>query len=238
MRGLIQGASVLALLAIASTTQGQQSGGSDSGDAASPVPPPIYVNGGSYYTSSTAVEGGLRGAGSVVRAAGEYNYNTAAGMVSLAEAASRGIANDAAAMNNYFTLKELNDAYQSRHRGPKATGEQVAYISRITAPKRLSNYQIDPVTGEIVWPAILDRPVFAPYRAALDELFAQRVKTNSGVGTRTYEQILAAVEDLQGELKSHIDVMTPAEYVVAKRFLASLAHEAHFSPVAESAANN
>ncbi len=238
MRGALSSLGMLAVFALTSAAQAQQSGSPAPADGGSSViPPPIYSSGGSYQNASTAVEGGLRGAGSVIQAAGEYNYNTAAGMAAAAEAASKGIANEAAAMSNYFTLKELNDAYQIRHRGPRTTGEQVAFISRITAPKRLSAYQIDSLTGEIFWPAILKRRIFAPYRDTLEQLFSERVKNNSGIGTPTYEDILASTEEFQSELKSHIDVMTPAEYVVAKRFLTSIAYEAQFAPVVESNAS-
>ena len=218
----------------------QQAPAGDAGGGAggATLPPPIYSSGSSIYQSSTAVEGAARGSASVIQAAGEYNYNTAAGMVAASQAESQGIANAAAALNNYFTLKKLNESYRFMHHGPKAGESQAPNTSRMLGPRRLTMYQFDPGSGQIKWPAILLRPEFAEYRQQLDDLFAQRNADNSGLGSPSYEEITYSISVFQDDLKNLVDRMTPMEYVSAKRFLNSLGYEAQFTPSAAGVTGN
>jgi hypothetical protein len=213
-------------------SQSQQQPTQPAGDAGggASLPPPIYSSGSSIYNSSTAVEGAGRGAAAVIQASGEYNYNTAAAMVAASQAQSQDVANSAAALNNYFTLKKINESYRALHQGNQAGMGNGVAAARAFGPRRLTPFQYDMASGEINWPAPLLRREFNDYRTRLDELFAARTAANSGLGTDNFDEIAYTIENLEHDLKLSLDDLKPAEYVLAKRFLVNLAYEAQFTP--------
>jgi hypothetical protein len=80
------------------------------------------------------------------------------------------------------------------------------------------------------------RPEYNELRSALEDVFANRTPSNSGVGSSTEVAATRITAVIQDDLKSQIREMTPNEYIAAKNFLRSLAYEARFMPGAEQVA--
>jgi hypothetical protein len=96
--------------------------------------------------------------------------------------------------------------------------------------------QLSPTNGQINWPAGLLRPEYDALRSTVEELFANRTPSNSGVGSTTEVAVSRITSVMQDDLKAQIRQMTANEYIAAKNFLRSLAYEARFMPGAENVA--
>ena len=80
---------------------------------------------------------------------------------------------------------------------------------------------MDPVSGVLFWPSVLQDPSFETQRTALDELTARWVK----YGTLEYPdqtQVRDNVNSLFDTLKSRIASIPPQDYVASRSFLQSL----------------
>jgi hypothetical protein len=182
------------------------------------------------YYSSTAAEGYLRGKAAVAQAAVSYNLDTAQAWISAEQARALAIENDRLAIQEYFQRQEINRQYRASARGPRPTMEDISRRAREAAPDRLDRYQLDPVFGTITWPATLQAPQFALYREEVEHSFRDRDIMNSGLGSKVQRTVAYSTEVMEQKLKGMIDVISPAEYVQAKRFLQSLEYEAEQAP--------
>ena len=91
----------------------------------------------------------------------------------------------------------------------------------------MTSSQLDPVTGEVNWPALLNDPRYAKLRDAVDRLFSQRQATSGGVSD--YRATVNAIETLRAALIKNIDEYSPGAYIEARNFLDSLQYEARFT---------
>ena len=216
--------SLLLLLGLAVPTLAQQADSQPSASGGATLLPPIYSSGGSP-TSKLSLDrrgGGRAGTAEMIRAAGEYNYNSLAGLPAAAQTQSQVIAsrNSTAALNNYFTLKQINENYRKTHNPLLSPTQAQAVLAAAAmmgsqAPDELP---VRSTHGEIHWPAVLNAPGFRDYRRSnLDDLFAQRAELNSGLGTPVYGEIVQTVRAFEKRLQESLDRMTPTEYVAAKR---------------------
>jgi hypothetical protein len=234
------------MLAIASQARAQQAvvpqGAAPAG--ATYVPgtfyPPYYGGGGGYYggwggwgfggwgwgAGSTAAGSYLTGLGNAIRAQGQYNLDTSAAAINLAEAAKRDIENQKLWTQTYFEMRNINQAYRSAQRRPPAPPETWVRLAQNAAPDRPSPGELDPVTGKIHWPAGLLGGEFKAYRDRLDALFADRALAAGAIGADMHALIRDTLNQMLDELRSRIRNFETSQYVAARRFLISLRHEA------------
>jgi hypothetical protein len=99
---------------------------------------------------------------------------------------------------------------------------------RAGVPARTASYQIHPISRRVNWPQLLRRDCFAQPRAEIERLVAEQTVHNSGLGSQNCEDIRRAVEQMKSLLKGQIKSTRPEEYLNARRFLDSVAHEARF----------
>jgi hypothetical protein len=193
-----------------------------------PILPPINNGYGADwgYPASTVEEGIGRGLGDLFRSGGLYNLYSSAAAINLAEARRRQIENDKSWVQAYFELHDYNaqkrDTLLKRDRG---NPEEWTRLARAAAPKPLDNRDLEAGTGKLHWPILLTAREFAPERATLEKLFAERAYR----GTMRAEDFITAVhvtDDMQAGLKDIIDDVPPKQYMAARRFLESLAYEA------------
>ena len=85
---------------------------------------------------------------------------------------------------------------------------------------------LDRATGVIHWPPLLRKPQFSEARYQLDQLFHQRDRKNSGVGSKNYEQIKSKCEAMIGILAQMMEQLRPEEFVGACGFIKILQEEA------------
>jgi hypothetical protein len=79
---------------------------------------------------------------------------------------------------------------------------------------------LDPVTGRITWPEILQDSQYADQRQEIEQLFELRAKTSHGAGTGT--KIRAITTRMSDRLRKQITDIPANEYISARKFLDSL----------------
>lgn len=184
---------------------------------------PGYGYGG-YGYSSTPVEGALRGQADVIRAGGEAAESYTNAAINYEEARSRYYDNKLKWAEVYWQRRRLNEAerevdydkQRSRRDAWRANNQ-----SRSVA--RLNPSQLDPTSGKIYWPTVLQGPDFYEYRKKIDELFLMKAQTSPYPGlSNEINQTTLAMKD---ELKEHIKEMPPNEYLAARKFIEGLGTE-------------
>jgi len=180
--------------------------------------------GGFYdYHSSTVQEGAQRGFADVVRSAGEYNLNTAQAASVSQDAVSKYLDNRLQATNTYFEMRQANRQYRREQETPPLSSQQLYRIAAEKAPDKLAASDLDPLTGDISWPLVLQQDEYEEIRTKMEGLFALRAKQ----GDSEYVfQIQDAANEALAKLKANIRDYPAPEYLKAKRFLESLAYTA------------
>jgi hypothetical protein len=189
------------------------------------VPRPFFGGWPAAYRSSTAAGAYARGAAAMTHARGHYNLLTAEARVVHTEAQRREIENREQWIDSYFAMREKNRQERAAERGPRATVEQLRRIAATGKPAALSPSELDAVTGEISWPALLQGEEYGTFRAALEQVFAQRAATGQ-VGTDALGKAKHATDSMLEELKTHVREVPQQDYIAARRFIESLAHAA------------
>jgi hypothetical protein len=89
----------------------------------------------------------------------------------------------------------------------------------------VDNRELDVASGKLRWPILLTAREFAPQRATLEKLFADRAYR----GVMRAEDFMTAVhatDDMQAGLRQLINDVPAKQYMAARRFLESLAYQA------------
>ncbi len=217
----------LVLVGVAGSTQAQTTTTATTGttDVVAAWGSP-YGYGYPYLRSATPFEGYARGIADVIRSRGDFNASTSTAAVNFTEARKRAIENAKFYVQTYFEVRDINkqqfDAEQRRLRG---TPEDWARYAEAGKPKRLSPSELDVVTGEIRWPMLLTGQELTAYRVELEKAFAERAY-HGVMASDSFMRVLRLTEGLVASLKTRIRDVPAEKYVVARRFLESLAYEA------------
>ncbi len=181
---------------------------------------------GGYDHASTLSEGFGRGLGAVIRAQGEYNLNTSAAAINVSLARQQEIENRKRWTQSYFEIRDLNrQAFEADIKRLRGTPEDWLRVAQAGKPKRLSPSELDIVTGEIHWPILLTAQVYSGQRVELEKAFADRAY-HGVMQAEIFLKVLQQTENLLSNLKSQVRNLPTEQYLVAKRFLESLAYEA------------
>lgn len=176
------------------------------------------------HHASTPAGSYFRGFADVVRSAGDYNLKSSQALENIEEARREYIYNRLLATDTWFKRKQLNAYYQAQMRRPPPTAEQAAQYAEARAPEKLEYRQLDPATGEIIWPMLLQEETFDRARRYLDHAFAQNAQEGAWSAE---EQIhaLNAVRVMMRQLQSLVKDVPTEQYVPARNFLESLEYE-------------
>jgi hypothetical protein len=137
-----------------------------------------YGYGGGWGGGGTAAGNYMQGMSTVIRSAGEYNLATAQAGVSYEEARSKYLDNRKKWSENYFEMKERRQAIEVQQREiNKHSNEALNAAAKSSLPRTLGPNALDPVTGQITWPEILQGSEFADLRKQIDQQFELRAKT-------------------------------------------------------------
>lgn len=193
--------------------------------------------GGGGYHASTIAEGCLRGMGDLVQSWGQYNLMTSQGMVYGEQARQLALQNDSLAVETYFHNRRVNTEARREEAGPKLTAVQIERINQSRTPARLTAAELGH-DGALAWPAVLEQPKYDALRSKLSELFAGRVSGDTAPSVSFYRDVQAVTQSLKALLRDDLSNLSSGDYLAARRFLDSLAHEARYAPapVAEVAA--
>ena len=214
--------------------------------AVAPAPDVIVGSGPGMYGygwhASTEAEGYYTGQARLLQGAGDYNRNTAAAMVLREQARGMYQDNYRDGLKTYFDLKRINADYRAETAPAPLTKEKLDEWNRQDQPTRLSKRDYNSDSGQIRWPAVLQTPAFDAYRAQVEELFARRTANEYGLTSDFYRSVNADTGAMQTILKAYLKsedrFFTDGEYIAAKNFLSSLAHEARLAPDLDGLAAN
>ena len=98
----------------------------------------------------------MNGMANVISAKGNYNLSTSAAAINMTQAQKNEIQNAQLYTDTYFQMRATNKAARQAEAGPPPTIEQLARIAREGAPKPVTTQQVNPMSGQISWPARAD----------------------------------------------------------------------------------
>ena len=176
-----------------------------------------YDGGGGGTVEGSA----MRGMASVISARGDAALSTSAAAFNLTQAQKQYIENRQAATIAYFAMQETNRAAREARRSPRLTQEQYVRIAKSAVPAQLSSNQVDPVSGRIHWPQLLQMNQFEAERADLQKLFSKQAH----YGALSVTDVNTAgnlVEATSVKLKQMVRSVPPQQYIASKNFLKSL----------------
>ena len=178
--------------------------------------------GGIVFPGSTAGGDIARGQAEFIRAAGEFNLNNSKSAINLQTAKSKEMDNRLRWTETFFEMRRVNLTNRAIEAGPRPTMDQVVHYARMQAPRRLASTQLDPVTGEIVWPPLLTDKAFTDNREFLQGKFKERAQQGGSIDIAQIEEVETAVDDFKDELKEVGLRRSSKRYGAARTFLDSL----------------
>lgn len=92
--------------------------------------------------------------------------------------------------------------------------------------RRLTTDQLDPNTGKLTWPKILQTAEYAGDRSELDQLFELRMKT--GTTSDLTSKIYTKAEAMRTRFRSKVGKIPSKAYIEGRNFLELMAREAHY----------
>jgi hypothetical protein len=186
---------------------------------------------GGPYAGSTVAGSALIGSAYQTMATGELILLDSMAAKNYQDAYEHWIENQKLREQTYFDMRRMNASYRAETH-PNIPPEQMVAFSKARLPDRLSTDQLQADTGQIKWPQVLLREEFAPERAALEYLFAERATRpySTGLGTQNYREVRRVTDDMHDILRSLLDLITPDEFIMGNRFLNSVSFEARFEP--------
>ena len=184
--------------------------------------------GGWVSWASTAQQGADMGLAAVVSARGHANLMNSEAAKNWEDAKTLEIQNRMRWTETYFEMRKANREARAAEEGPRVTHEQAIRLAKSGMPPRLGSTQLDPVTGHIEYPLALTAKMFAPYRAELDKLFADRAASGGSMQFEQYQEIQQTVTRFIEALKQHVADFAAGDYGRARTFLDSIANESRF----------
>jgi hypothetical protein len=184
------------------------------------------IGGWGGYGGTTAAGSAMQGMASCVQAAGNYNLSTSAAAINMTVAERNQIQNSQEFTNTYFEKQRVNRAAQAAQRQPPMSAEAMARWSQASRPKPLASQQLDPVSGKLNWPYVLQKDDFSEQRKQLDSAFAQRARYGAMLPDAV-EQVSEVTDAMLDQLRGMVRDLKTNEYLAAKTFVERLAYEAN-----------
>ena len=128
-------------------------------------------------------------------------------------------------IETFFEGRRINKAARALEDGPRPTLEQVIKYSKMRLPRKLTDDQLDPNTGEITWPYVLTDSIYLEEEQVLQGHFHDRVEEGGSIGFEKGEEVngsVARITDLMKENKSKYE---SGKHASALNFMESLRYE-------------
>ena len=182
-----------------------------------------YGGGGYGYGGGwgTVAGNAMQGMASVISAQGSANLSNSAAAINMTVAQKQYIQNRQLATDTYFQMRATQRAAVAAERGPPPTMEQLARLASEGVPKPISSSELNPVSGQVSWPELLQDDRFAAERATLEQLVVKKAQYGH-LGLSDTNQAGQAMEAMSTKLAAQIRDVPPQLYVAAKSFLKSL----------------
>ncbi len=208
----------------ASAVMAMAQSGSQSYTPAVPAASTFNGYGGVYggsYGGGTVAGSAMQGMASVISAQGNYNLSTSAAAINMTQAQRNDIQNRQEWTRTYFDMRATQRAAVASERGPPPSQEQIARMAAAGVPRPLGSHEVDPVSGQVAWPGLLQDNLFAQQRGQIEQLLSKHAQYGR-LGISDSNQFGAAVEGMSASLKEQVRNVPPQQYVVANNFLRSL----------------
>ena len=153
-------------------------------------------------------------------------------VMNMTAASRQAIDNDLARTQTYFEIRRIRDqeaaakAQERRELAKKREANRSTWMrqSQATRPRLLDVNELDPVTGVLTWPRLLQGPDYSEDREALDRLFASRA-TAGGLSHDDQQRVAQIADEMSALLKSRIRDIDPRDYLNGHLFLTNLVYE-------------
>jgi len=160
----------------------------------------------------------------MMAAAGYRNLQNSQAYQNITLANKQAMENHVTHVQTYFEGRKLNRQYTQAEQMPLLTSEQLFRIAKEAAPQPLRDSQLDPVTGQVEWPIVLQEDAYTAQREELNKLMAAR-SSRGGVSPQEYRQIQQTTSQMLATLKSNLRDYKPDDYIQAKNFIESLSYQ-------------
>ncbi len=181
------------------------------------------------YYASTPVEGYANGLSNMMRSAGVANLLDSQALVYQQQAQSAALDNDVKYAQAYYARKQTRDSYMADKRARRSQTTEAAFRQAPAPPQRLTSNELDPVSGELYWPAGLSGDDFQPLEAKLQTMFTSRAQSPASFGPEQSQQSRALIGEMRALLKGKATTLPNQEWVEADGFLRRLDQEARFA---------
>ena len=180
------------------------------------------------YHASTVAEGEGNAISAVTRSKGQYAIDKSKARIDNAQADAMVMQNRKQMASDYFETRSVNQ--QNRfgdyaEQKKKSTQEALFRYGEEGRPTRLTSSELDPVTGQITWPIVLENPVFSDYTKPIDEAFVSRAEKNSRFNFETYQQVNKDCKGIETELRTQMKDIGTQGYATGLEFMKRLKRE-------------
>lgn len=187
----------------------------------------VSQNGG--FTSSTLAGSVGRGFAAVIDAQAHAVLANAAAASQFEDARSKYLRNQIEALLTRQEQIRISRATRQlrnrRHPRVRQSDESSYEMTHLRRRGWLTSSELDPLTGEVSWPTLLQEPTYREQTTQLQELYAERAR----IGHLSLSQ-MGRVEQLTNSLQRRIDdereVVGLSQWSKSRRFLQKLASDA------------
>ena len=128
-------------------------------------------------------------------------------------------------IETFFQGRRNNKAARALEDGPRPTLEQVIKYSKMRLPRKLTDDQLDPNTGEITWPYVLTDSIYLEEEQVLQGHFHDRVEEGGSIGFEKGEEVSGSVARITDLMKENVSKYASGKYGEARSFMESLRYE-------------
>jgi len=164
----------------------------------------------------------------MITASASANKTNAEALQALEQARSLELDNSLKKAETFYAKKTAHDNYKSLAKPrTRPTPEALLRYSQVSLPQPMKEEELDPVSGKITWPLLLQGEEFSKDRSQIEALFINHLDYNN---SSTEAKVLT--KNMTTKLRSMIREVTGTDYVKAKNFIRSLDYEFQLDPQA------
>ena len=174
--------------------------------------------------ASTPIQGIDYGVARIIRAEADWNLAASKAALNWTEVQRQEMQNYKDWTATYFEVRRMWREFRAAERGRQPTAADFVRYAQMGKPRRLSPSELDPITGQLAWPTLLQNSDFSVFRMELDQVFADRA-ARGVIGGEQYLRANRLADSMLAALRRHIYEVPAGEYMLARRFLESVAFE-------------
>jgi hypothetical protein len=178
-----------------------------------------------YYEGTpggATVEGSMmQGMSSIISSQGQYNLMTSAAAINMTQAEKQDIQNRMQATSAYYEMQDTHRQVMQSRRSPRLSQEQLVRLAAQAVPKPIDAHEVDPVSGRVEWPRLLQDDKFKAERGVVEQLLAKQAQYGR-LGLADHRQLDETLQSMSSKLHEQIQSVSANDYMAAKNFLKSL----------------